>query len=610
MNFRTWKMVRKYRELPMQKKLTISFSFPVIIICIVITLISAPILSNAYEKQLQYSVNQSCVQASNFILNRIENMYYIAKLMEGSREITGVLESESFGKYNDLAEAYREFYTLNSAFRDIELANSNYKIGIYIPDHLIYSSNNYYFFPQSSIEARKDYDEIMEAVEQEKVYFTIQEEAQSANPSLTEKYIAMFYSVKVEREGKPQTYITKVEISLKDIKEILLNVISTKDNLVYLVDERGNLLTTSKESEYEELKNELPMEKVNSWMKTKINATTYYVVNQKIEGYNWQLYSVFPIADFNRQMRFVSIMMLTIMCLLAIAVVIISYFLSRSYVRRLTTLNQNMKHLEEGKLNTQVQLVHSDLSKGDEIDEIYENFNDMAEKLQQLMKSHYKLGKSVMSAELRALQAQINPHFLYNTLDLINWGALDFGATDVACMARNLGQFYRLSLNHGRSAICIEDELKHVEAYVNIEKMHFPGALHLVIDVPEEIKKYACLNIILQPFVENSIIHGIAEHPDIIECTITIEATMEGDTIIFTIQDDGPGIAEEFLNGNFIETSSNENNGYGVKNINFRIKLCYGDKYGVSYDNTIDQGTRVIIKIPAMSFQDLDESLK
>jgi len=227
-----------------------------------------------------------------------------------------------------------------------------------------------------------------------------------------------------------------------------------------------------------------------------------------------------------------------------------------------------------------------------------------------LMKEHYRLGKNVMSAELKALQAQINPHFLYNTLDLINWGAMDYGAVEVAEIAKNLGQFYRLSLNHGRSAISIADELKHVEAYVNIENVHFDGAIHLFINLSDTIKQYACLNIILQPLVENAIIHGIGEYSDINECNIEINGALINNDIIFTIIDDGKGIDEDKIPEILEDYNSNANNGYGVKNINFRIKLCYGDRYGISYKSEAGSGTQVQLVIPALTLEQLELLLK
>jgi len=593
----------------MKRKMIYSFSVPVILICITINALCYLVFYQNYEKQLRYTVNQSSVQADNFISNYIMNMYNIAQLMADNGELNNILSSDSFNTEKKPDEYYREYYALNNAFCNIEIANPSYRIGLYIPDNLIYSNNNYYFYPESSLQERDDYEKLMDVVETRKMYFAVINEEKSSHPSQIESYIALFQAIHVKTESGDNTYVTKVEVLLSNLEKVLLNAKSTEKGLVYLLDESGNLLAASDEKEYRTLTEsyKLPDNKVDSWNELRLGNKSYYVVYQKINGYNWQIFSLVPIEEYKEQSRFIWWMLVSIIILLGGAIYWISYLLSNYYVNRLANLNQKMKSLESGNLNT--ILATQSGQTGDEIDEIYMSFNYMTGELRRLMIEHYKLGKNIMSAELKALQAQINPHFLYNTLDLINWGALNHGADEVAQIAINLGQFYRLSLNHGRTAIRIDDELKHVEAYVNIENVHFAGAVNLEIDVSEEIREFACLNIILQPFVENSIMHGIAEYPDIIECNITISAFKEGEDILFTICDDGPGIEQERLSCILDEITPNFNNGYGVKNINFRLKLCYGDKYGVSYESMPDEGTTVYIRIPAMTLEQLEESL-
>ena len=250
----------------------------------------------------------------------------------------------------------------------------------------------------------------------------------------------------------------------------------------------------------------------------------------------------------------------------------------------------------------------------DEMDELYCNFDFMMGELQKLMKEQYRLGRSISQTEMKALQAQINPHFLYNTLDLINWGAMDYGADEVAELARNLGQFYRLSLNHGRSAISIRDELRHIKSFVDIENVHYDHAIFLHIDVPEEIQNLACLNITLQPFVENSVLHGMGEHSEIRECRIEIGGRREGDDIILTVRDDGPGVAEELARQLESQSPGSGTKGYGITNVNFRIKLTYGEGYGVTYapgkEGGKREGTTVMIRIRAMTLEELEEAVR
>ena len=156
--------------------------------------------------------------------------------------------------------------------------------------------------------------------------------------------------------------------------------------------------------------------------------------------------------------------------------------------------------------------------------------------------------------------------------------------------------------------ISIGEEIEHVEVYVNIENYHFDNAISLEVDVPEELKSYACLNIILQPFVENAIVHGIAEDPKIESCEIQIGARREENDIIFSVQDDGPGVNVEQMQKETQQDIRKAQHGYGVRNINFRLKLCFGEKYGVTYKES-EKGTHVEIKIPLMTMEEAEEKI-
>ena len=234
----------------------------------------------------------------------------------------------------------------------------------------------------------------------------------------------------------------------------------------------------------------------------------------------------------------------------------------------------------------------------------------MTDSLQKLMRQQYRSGKAVKSAELRALQAQINPHFLYNTLDLINWEAFEHDAPEISEIAQNLARFYRISLNKGRPVVTIREELEHVSAYVSIENRHFDGSISLAIDVPEEIQALGCINIILQPFVENSIMHGIAQDPSWGKCSIRVSARQEDGDILFTIEDDGPGMTPEQIDAIFEKNTTQRTSGYGVKNIQSRIRLSFGEDYGVTYDTARKTGTAVFARIPALTPEELEKRLE
>ena len=227
----------------------------------------------------------------------------------------------------------------------------------------------------------------------------------------------------------------------------------------------------------------------------------------------------------------------------------------------------------------------------------------MIKKIIELIDEQYRSGQQVKQAELKALQAQINPHFLYNTLDLIKWKSIEHEVPDIESIVYALAKFYKLSLNKGKDIVSIEDEIAHVKVYVEIQNQRFENGISLQVDVDRKLFNYSILKIILQPIVENSILHGILEKDS--RCgTIKITGSLNNGIITFFVEDDGVGMSEEKVRQLFLDGYSNQNNGYGVRNINDRIKLHYGSQYGISFKSILGQGTMVKITIPAVPIED------
>lgn len=591
----------------MQQKLFYAFSMPMVICCIIVAVICGLISSRTYSQQTRNTINQAAVQASDFVGNHIQNMRYISELMSENVEIHEILSDPAYGKSSDQAQAYREFYRFSNVLRELKADNDSYLIGIYVPDDLYYAHNNYYFYSEEDLQAQAFYEELVQQLETTGYYFSVMQEP-SAQASRTETaYLVLFSAIHITNAREERQYITQVALPLTELERIVSRVTDT-------IPGTRSCLTKDQEtvimSTFEEPISDLSAlyQYGSNWSEFRLGNSTYYLVSEEIARFAGRLIFLVPYSWVFVQQWLMTALMFGLVIAIGAAGVVTSRWVSGYYGRRLTVLQDRMKDIGRGDLYTEIPVDRS--VRGDELDEIERNFNHMAGELTSLMKAHYRLGKEAMSAELKALQAQINPHFLYNTLDLINWGALEHGADDVAAMARDLGRFYRLSLNHGKAAVLIEDELEHVEAYFRIEERHFPGALFLDIHVPEEIRQYACMNITLQPFVENAIIHGIAEHADIIDSRICIDAEREGNDIVFRVTDDGPGIPPEILPQILGDPTQSTEGGYGVKNINFRLKLCYGDAYGVSYESEEGIGTQVSIRIPAMTLEELEQSLQ
>ena len=197
--------------------------------------------------------------------------------------------------------------------------------------------------------------------------------------------------------------------------------------------------------------------------------------------------------------------------------------------------------------------------------------------------------------QLFALQAQINPHFLYNTLECINWMAFRRGASEISTAVTTLAKYFRLSLGKGREVVSISEEVELARTYLAIQNIRFEQALEVDIQVEEAMERYTIPKLVLQPFVENAVLHGILEKPGR-SGKINIEAKAEGDLIRLIVTDDGVGMSSETAAGVLQEEKGDH---YGIYNANMRIRLYFGDReeYGIKIQSVEGVGTKVIITV-------------
>lgn len=600
-------MKNPLQKLSMHKRMMLYFSVPLILVQILLCFLCYPQVVRHYREKTDYSMEQSVSQAISFTESYLRNMTYLANMVEDNGVIQNTLSADGFGEERPYMEQWLEYYELNKEFNSYEISNSVYRFCLYVPDEVMYAGNQYYFDGVSRLKERSDYVDLRYALNRGEDYVAISRERDGVDQQDTSQMVTLYHRIASKREKEEELGICSISVSAKYFQDIMKNANITSEGLVYLMSENGRMITSSNSSILQKMQKkgillnygaELFMEK------RKEGQKEYYITRQNVDGASWQMILIIPENEYEDQYRFLWLSAALMLGSMIAVIVLMSYLLSGYYVGRLKKLNVEMTGLESGNLNANLPIT----TEEDEIEEIYHNFNGMVQEVQRLMQEHYQLGKEVKMAEVRALQAQINPHFLYNTLDLINWISMDYGAEEIGTLTWNLARFYRLSLNHGKSLISIGEEVEHVEVYVNIENYHFDNAISLEVDVPEELKSYACLNIILQPFVENAIVHGIAEKPDIESCEIRICARREEQDIVFSVQDDGPGVDVKEMQKETQQDIRTAQHGYGVRNINFRLKLCFGEKYGVTYLES-EKGTHVEIKIPVMTMAEAEEKI-
>lgn len=317
------------------------------------------------------------------------------------------------------------------------------------------------------------------------------------------------------------------------------------------------------------------------------NGEKNTVLHSSISTSGWTVFLYKP-TDLitNSAWRIVSTVLLMIIACIA-AVAVAGSLFSRKFISRIQHLRNNMKTVEEGSLEV---TVYSD-SK-DEIGDLIRGFGNMVFKTEDLINKVYREEIARKEYEMKALQAQINPHFLYNSLSLINWRALRIHATDISEMAQLLSTFYRTTLNKGDNMILVANEILNVQSYMKIQLIMHSNSFDVEYQIDEAILAYHMPNLMLQPLVENAIIHGIENRGKGGE--IKLSGRLEDGCIVFQVEDNGIGIEPERL----AQLLESKPTGYGLKNVHDRTKVMYGPEYGLSIQSEVNQGTRVTLKFP------------
>ena len=401
----------------------------------------------------------------------------------------------------------------------------------------------------------------------------IQKFTNLANPDGKCSYIAIYFS----------------EDYLKNMLHI--NLTST-NSVYYLINSRNSIVASSDQilagtyfMRYETIPGAVGS--TEEFTTTTILDENLYMGYREIDQTDWRLVSVIPVNSVFSEGQQVLLKTAQLYLIFVVLACATALFLSGSLAKRLSLVVEKINQNREKSL---VPFEDNSDQDKDEIGQLVYNYNAMVERINQLMDEQTETAEKLKVSEVKALQAQINPHFLYNMLDMINW------------LAQTLSKFYKLTLSKKNITTPIREELRHVELYVKLQNMRYEDKISFLIDVPDEILDFEIPKLVLQPIVENSIQHGIFEKESK-EGTIVIMAWMEGMDIVFVISDDGVGIPPEkvplILDGTY---EDGKGSNIGIYNTHLRLQLLYGKGYGLHYESTPGQGTEVQVRLPGIPY--------
>lgn len=346
---------------------------------------------------------------------------------------------------------------------------------------------------------------------------------------------------------------------------------------ILLVDDQAQILYSQSFLENAEEITDIEQIKMNySFMNRKIEDLPLYIYIYMDKS---SLYSGF----FETM---VSIIWVVIISLALIF--IISRYMSRFLVKRIEHLTTCINQVESGNMEINIEDKSSD-----EIGILIRSFRNMLEQIQRLIREVYESKIIQQKLEMTALQAQINPHFLYNTLSLINWKAISAGEDDISMITLALSDYYRTTLNKGDNFISVSGELVNVRSYLAIQLIMHDYEFEVKYQVDSTLEKYRMPKLILQPLIENALEHGL-DLKESGEKLITLSCWQNEDDIIWEVEDNGVGMDEDTAK-NLVKTHAT---GYGVKNVNDRLALLYGEDYKLYIESSPGEGTKVVIHIP------------
>ena len=414
--------------------------------------------------------------------------------------------------------------------------------------------------------------------------------------------------VEFVRNGKIEEGILLVDMNFTGIEQVIKNANIDKAGYLYLMDQAGEIIYHPKQQLLYtgiETEDNLSFVDCEDGTYKKMFKEEERLVTVKTVGYTgWKLVSVVPMKAVVKQYSGTQTYILIIAICLAFIFIQLSSFITRKITDPIYRLEKAVGKLESGDLETVIQV-----SGSEEIRHLGHSIQTMVKQLRQLMNDVVTEQELKRKSELDALQTQINPHFLYNTLDSIVWMIENEKYEGAVTMVTSLARLFRISISKGKSIISVKEELAHAEYYMMIQSVRYKNKFTYTIDADETIKQKATVKLILQPMIENAIIHGMAYMDEDDGGHISVRAYEAEGQLIMEVEDNGCGISEAQKEDIHSQKKRGKilGSGIGMGNVHERIKIYFGESYGVTMYSEPDEGTLIRINMPLVNLEDVRE---
>jgi len=389
--------------------------------------------------------------------------------------------------------------------------------------------------------------------------------------------------------------IMKINVDEKELANIYSDKIMGKQGDFFIVDGENRIISSMDKGRLgQDLNFNLDAagqkDAKMGYFQTVIGDQDYLVTYYLIDDLNYTLLNLVPLRELLKENTVIPKTMLEVAGISFIVCVLIALLFSINVLRPLKNMRLQMQKVENEDFDVAVRF-----RGNDEIAMLGRSFTKMSARLKELINQVYITKIKQKEAELSALETQINPHFLYNTLDTIYWMSRMEKAFETSKLIEALAKLFRLSLNNGKELIQLRDEVDHLKNYLIIQKKRYGDAINFNLDVEEDLLDSTVVKLVLQPLVENAIIHGIEKKEGTGNIFVTIKRVAEN--LIYEIKDDGKGVDVNEIN-QLLTVVGDSNRGFGIKNINDRLELYFGEQYGIQFSSENGEGTTVTVTQP------------
>ncbi|MFD0670917.1 sensor histidine kinase [Cohnella sp. GCM10027633] len=589
--------VKRYRDLNLRYKLFLQYLLLLAVSFGLFVFINYRITARDLEEQARYSSRQAFEQSRAFMEYKLSVVKTYLNVLSANEQVQEVLSrtpeyyGNNYGLWNfDIEKIRKQFYFSKPS-------NDILKTSMYTDRAFTAVDETDDFMRMERIVGTIGYENLLRGSH---TFEMFPSEVVVSHRDGTTKTIAIVRSIADANSLQDSIGLLRADVPENLFSSILDRVAFSATSSIFLIDDEGTVVSRSSQAaeagfsfRNDVLKGNTKDDlKAGAWTKRQIGNEVYLVGAQNVADSDWVLVSLVPYRDILGSQRDNVKQMMYILLAIAVFSLPLAFLAASSATRRIRTLIRQMKNVKQGDFD-----VHVQHSSKDEIGELARNFKSMISRVSQLLEDKYELGQEVKSMELKALQAQINPHFLYNTLDLIYWKAMRIHEQSIYELVQALSKFYKLSLSRGEDIVTLQNELAHIQAYADIQNARFKNGIALSWEVSPDLLDHPIPKITLQPLVENAIIHGILETEEG-KGSIVVRAYAEGNVLVITVKDDGVGIVREKLGGILDELGADPTRGYGARNVNRRIKLLFGERYGLSYRHNDGPGVTAVISLP------------